>query len=428
MPSRHAAHERHDALLVSQLASGDPLDPWQLRDAELLVSSCRECASLAADLRALSRVVPWEPVAPRRRDFRITSADADRLRGSAFSRLLRRISLPETGTLRPAAFGALSIGLLFVVAGTVWPETGQSTAPATVTTPAGELTTPAGELTAPAAGMTTPTDVGAQAANPSPIVKAQADALEPLPAPEPDAVLLPSERSDESDGTRGLDPPAEVREVEAPEVVEAPAAADTPAAARQPAAADTLAAEQLAAEEAVADDQADGAARAAPEAAGRSPSAVSRSALEAAAEPVTELLQNLGAAATDALAYRDEVDAFDVAGKDQTAENGDASTARPGALDAFGIAGTASPAAESVVQAPPDPAASAAADTTREDVRAAQREATTLVTDQMVASPADEGITLGTILLVVGTVLAVGGVLLLLLQWLLRRSADPLLR
>src|SRR5512134_3069292 len=114
MPSRPAAHETHDALLVSQFASGDPLDPWQLRDAELLVSSCRECASLAADLRTLSGVVAWEPVAPRRRDFRITPADADRLRGSAFSRLLRRISLPETGTLRPAALGALSIGLLFV--------------------------------------------------------------------------------------------------------------------------------------------------------------------------------------------------------------------------------------------------------------------------------------------------------------------------
>ena len=130
MPSPCARHETHDALLVAQLASGDPLDAAQRQQAERLVATCLECAALAADLRAISRVVAWEPLPPRRRDFRLSVVEAERLRGSMLTRLLRRVSLPQVGALRPAAVGAMSIGLLFVVAGNVWPDAGPVTAPA----------------------------------------------------------------------------------------------------------------------------------------------------------------------------------------------------------------------------------------------------------------------------------------------------------
>ncbi len=114
-------HEQHDPLLIAQLAAGDPLTAEQQRLAAHLAVHCAACASLAADLRAISAAVAWEPLPPRRRDFRFDAERAERLRGSPLRRFLRRLSLPETTALRPAAAGILSIGLLFMVAGAVWP-------------------------------------------------------------------------------------------------------------------------------------------------------------------------------------------------------------------------------------------------------------------------------------------------------------------
>lgn len=117
-------HEQHDPLLVSQLAAGDPLEAEQQRDAQRLVASCGACAELAADLRAVAGAVAWEPVPPRGRDFRIDAKQAEQLRGNAASRFLRRLTLPQARTLRPAAAGLMSIGLVFVVAGYAWPDDG----------------------------------------------------------------------------------------------------------------------------------------------------------------------------------------------------------------------------------------------------------------------------------------------------------------
>lgn len=114
-------HELHDALLVAQAASGDELQPDLQRLAEQLISTCGACASLAADLRAVSGAVAWEPTPPRRRDHRISAEQADELRGSLFSRFMRRLAMPQSRGLRPAAAGVMSLGLLFVVAGTAWP-------------------------------------------------------------------------------------------------------------------------------------------------------------------------------------------------------------------------------------------------------------------------------------------------------------------
>jgi hypothetical protein len=87
---------------------------------------------LAADLRAIAGAVAWEPVPPRRRDFRIDAGQAERSRGSPWSRLLRRLALPQVPALRPAAAGVMSLGLLLVVAGNVWPAEAPPAAPAPV--------------------------------------------------------------------------------------------------------------------------------------------------------------------------------------------------------------------------------------------------------------------------------------------------------
>lgn len=129
MLRRHATppaadHERHDAMLVAQFVAGDPLAPEQQGRAQRQIAECGACAQLAADLRAVSVMVAGEPVPPRRRDFRLSPDQAEELRGNAFSRLLRRLSLPSARAFQPAAAGVLSVGLLFVVAGYVWPEGG----------------------------------------------------------------------------------------------------------------------------------------------------------------------------------------------------------------------------------------------------------------------------------------------------------------
>jgi hypothetical protein len=114
-------HARHDPSLVAQLAARDRLAADQQREAQRLVSTCPACAELAADLRTLAAAVRLEPTPPRRRDFRLDAEQAERLRGNVVERFLRRLSLPQSRAFGPAAAGALSLGLVFVVAGYAWP-------------------------------------------------------------------------------------------------------------------------------------------------------------------------------------------------------------------------------------------------------------------------------------------------------------------
>jgi hypothetical protein len=117
-------HERHDALLVAQLAAGDPLEEPQRREATQLVAGCPACAALVSDLQLISGVVAREPVPPRRRDFRLNPEQAEQLQGHGLGRWLRRLSLPQARAFQPAAVGLLSVGLVFVVAGYAWPDDG----------------------------------------------------------------------------------------------------------------------------------------------------------------------------------------------------------------------------------------------------------------------------------------------------------------
>ncbi len=119
-----AAHQQHDQLLVAQFASGDPLDAAQQQEAERLLSVCDACAWLASDLRHVARAAAWEPVPPRRRDFRLEPEQAERLRGNPLTRFWRGLSLPRSRAFGPAAAGMLSLGLAFVVVGYAWPGEG----------------------------------------------------------------------------------------------------------------------------------------------------------------------------------------------------------------------------------------------------------------------------------------------------------------
>ena len=132
MSQRHALppapdHERHDPMLVAQFVAGDELEPEQQAEAQHLVTVCGACAALAADLRVVSTTVAHEPVPPRRHDFRLSPEQAEELSGNVLTRLLRRLSLPSARAFQPAAAGILSIGLVFVAAGYIWPDGGTIT-------------------------------------------------------------------------------------------------------------------------------------------------------------------------------------------------------------------------------------------------------------------------------------------------------------
>jgi hypothetical protein len=136
-------HQLHDPMLIAQITAGDSLDPDQQREGEWLVSSCGACAALADELRAVSGAVAWEPTPPRRRDFRLSPEQAETLQGNVLTRFVRRLALPSASALRPAAAGVMSIGLLFVVAGNVWPaDTADQMSTDVVLAPAAEASAP----------------------------------------------------------------------------------------------------------------------------------------------------------------------------------------------------------------------------------------------------------------------------------------------
>ena len=72
-------HDGHDPALVASLFDGD-LAGQDLATAQLWVATCPSCASLHADLLALSQATRAQPTPARPRDFRLTPEDAARLR------------------------------------------------------------------------------------------------------------------------------------------------------------------------------------------------------------------------------------------------------------------------------------------------------------------------------------------------------------
>ena len=74
-----AEHAAHDAELVAGLLDAD-LAGADRAAAEALVASCADCALLYDDLRSLAVATRGQPTPARSRDFRLTEADAARLR------------------------------------------------------------------------------------------------------------------------------------------------------------------------------------------------------------------------------------------------------------------------------------------------------------------------------------------------------------
>jgi len=346
-------HEAHDALLVAQFSAGDPLDDARRQEAAQLVTECHECALLAGDLRAISRAVARETVPPRRRDFRFDAATAQRSRGSRFSRLLRRLSMPERRALGPVAAGVMSVGLLFVVAGNVWPEEAQVTS-----------------VTEPSALPVPSLAVGTSGAG-------SADETEAAGAVEVTESGVAAEGEEVAGQAIGLDEAdAGVEKAQADAADEAVANEEQVLPVEQDEAADGAAAQERRSE-ALAEE---------PE------------ALFAAPDVAKEAMRDEFAT--------DHLDALDE--ERETAADDDTSR-----VDLAARSGLDEPAPTLGAMSAPvaSPVINGSADDARAAVPAADRE------------PVIESA-----LLVIGAALVLVGALLLLLVWLGRRSADPLLR
>ncbi len=103
-----AAAAEHAALIVA-LDAGDLADR-ERDDAATLAATCAGCASLLEDLAVLRAATAALVVTPRTRDFRLTEADAARLRPSTWRTLVRWLAAPRS-TVRPLAGGLAALGV-----------------------------------------------------------------------------------------------------------------------------------------------------------------------------------------------------------------------------------------------------------------------------------------------------------------------------
>ncbi|MGH2463848.1 MAG: hypothetical protein ACRDGI_00155, partial [Candidatus Limnocylindrales bacterium] len=109
MPAFTDHSSDHDETLIARLAAGD-LDESEAGRARALVASCPACAEIESDLRSIIAATAALPAPRRSRDFRLTEADAIRLRGTAWRRFVGRFGGPRLAFTRPLATGLVALG------------------------------------------------------------------------------------------------------------------------------------------------------------------------------------------------------------------------------------------------------------------------------------------------------------------------------
>jgi anti-sigma factor RsiW len=111
-------HETHDRLLIASLVDRSISDTERAR-AEAQLTACAACAQLHEELVALAAATRALPVPARIRDFTLTPADAARLRGSPWRRLIAAIGSTRDVFSRPLAIGFTTLGLAGLLVATV---------------------------------------------------------------------------------------------------------------------------------------------------------------------------------------------------------------------------------------------------------------------------------------------------------------------
>ena len=111
-------HPTHDPELIAA-AVGGVLEPSERRQVDSWLSTCRACAELHADLLAIASAQRTLPTPARPRDFRLTPADAHRLRPRGMRAILAAIGSSRDAFTKPLAVGLTTLGLVGLLVGTV---------------------------------------------------------------------------------------------------------------------------------------------------------------------------------------------------------------------------------------------------------------------------------------------------------------------
>src|SRR5450759_1205686 len=104
-----AAAAVEHAAMIAALDAGDLAGDERDRAARL-VDRCAGCAALLGDLAIIRTATATLPAPPRRRDYRLSDADAARLRPSAWRSVIGWIGTPRS-TVRPLAGGLAALGI-----------------------------------------------------------------------------------------------------------------------------------------------------------------------------------------------------------------------------------------------------------------------------------------------------------------------------
>ena len=194
-------HAQHDRTLIAGHAAGDLSDPDRSHAAALL-AACRSCSQLHDDLLAIAAatrhlLAPQTPA----RDFRLTEAQAARLRRGNWLRALLRPFGAAGSAVRPAAAALTSLGVAGLLVATVLPGLlggAATSAPAEDATSGGAANAPAATA-APAFGPQLP---GPQASGAS---SSPADyGLEALRSVAPESSTVVTAAADESSAPRAI--------------------------------------------------------------------------------------------------------------------------------------------------------------------------------------------------------------------------------
>ena len=113
-----AMHATHDELTIVAYAAGD-LHGAEFANATELVASCPACARLVDELSSIRAALASLPVPHRTRDFRLTEADAARLRPTGWRRLVVALASPRLAFTQPLAAGLATLGIAGLLLATI---------------------------------------------------------------------------------------------------------------------------------------------------------------------------------------------------------------------------------------------------------------------------------------------------------------------
>ena len=110
MPFLSHVRPDHDETLIARLAADD-LTSREVVVLRTQIAECPACAELLADLRSIVSATARLPGPQRTRDFRLTEADAARIRPAGWRGLVARLGSPGFAFVQPLAGGLAALGI-----------------------------------------------------------------------------------------------------------------------------------------------------------------------------------------------------------------------------------------------------------------------------------------------------------------------------